>query len=41
MSLELTMAISRLMHGEDPEEIRREYGSEVLEDAISALENRV
>jgi hypothetical protein len=39
--VELTILISRLMQGEDPEALRREYGSELLEDAISVLENRI
>ena len=29
--------ISRLMEGEDPEVLRREYGSELVEEAISVL----
>ena len=39
--VELTILISRLMEGEDPEALRREYGSELLEDAFSMLENRI
>jgi hypothetical protein len=38
---ELTNLISRLMEDEDPEAFTREYGSELLEEAISALENRI
>jgi hypothetical protein len=29
------------MEGEDPEALRREYGSELVEEAISVLENRI
>jgi hypothetical protein len=39
--VELTILISRLMEGEDPEALRREYGSELVEEAISVLENRI
>lgn len=39
--LELPILISRLMEGDDPEALRREYGSELLEEAISVLENRI
>jgi hypothetical protein len=39
--VELTILISRLMEGEDPQALKREYSSELLEDAISALENRI
>jgi hypothetical protein len=39
--VDLTNLISRLMEGEDPEALRREYGSELLDDAISVLENRI
>jgi hypothetical protein len=39
--VELTTLISRLMQGEDPEALRREYGSELLEEAISVLESRI
>jgi hypothetical protein len=39
--VDLTNLISRLMEGEDPEPLRREYGSELVEDAISALESRI
>ena len=37
----LTILISRLMEGDDPETLRREYSSELVEDAISVLENRI
>lgn len=39
--LELPILISCLMEGDDPEALRREYGSELLEEAISVLENRI
>ena len=39
--VELTKLISRLMESEDPEALKREYGSELVEDAISVLENRI
>jgi hypothetical protein len=39
--VELTILISRLMEGEDPQALKREYGSELLEEAISELENRI
>jgi hypothetical protein len=38
---ELTNLISRLMEGEDPEPLKREYGSELVEEAISVLESRM
>jgi hypothetical protein len=38
---ELTILISRLMDGDDPEALRREYSSALVEDAISVLENRI
>ena len=38
---ELTNLISCLMEGEEPEALRREYGSELVEEAISVLENRI
>ena len=38
---ELTILISRLMEGEDPEALKRAYGSELLEGAISVLESRI
>ena len=38
---ELTNLISRLMEGEEPEALRREYGSELVEEAISVLDNRI
>jgi hypothetical protein len=37
----LTILISRLMEGDNPEALRREYSSELVEDAISVLENRI
>jgi hypothetical protein len=37
----LTILISRLMEGDDSEALRREYSSELVEEAISVLENRV
>jgi hypothetical protein len=37
----LTILISRLMEGNDIGALKREYGSELLEDVISALENRI
>ena len=39
--VDLPILISRLMQGEDPEALTQEYGSELLEDAISVLENRI
>ena len=39
--VDLTDLISRLMEGEDPEALRREYGSELVEGAISVLESRI
>ena len=39
--LELPILISCLMEGDDFEVLRREYGSELLEEAISELENRI
>ena len=39
--VELTTLISRLMEGEDPDALKRECGSELLEEAISVLENRI
>ena len=39
--VELTNLISRLMEGEDTEALKQEHGSELVEDAISALENRI
>jgi hypothetical protein len=39
--VELTTLISRLMQGEDPEALRREYDSGLLEDGISVLESRI
>jgi hypothetical protein len=40
-SLELTFAISALMHGRDPERLKEEYGTEVVEQAMTVLENRI
>ncbi len=39
--VELSNLISRLMEGEDPEALRRECGSELVEEAISVLDNRI
>jgi hypothetical protein len=39
--VELTLLISRLMEGDDPEVLKLKYGGELLEEAISALENRI
>ena len=39
--VELTILLSRLMEGEDAEALGREYGSELLEEAISVLESRI
>jgi hypothetical protein len=39
--VELANPISRLMEDEDPEALRREYVSELLEQVISAPENRI
>jgi hypothetical protein len=39
--VDLPLLISRLMEGDDPEVLRREYGSELVEEAISVLENRI
>jgi hypothetical protein len=38
---ELAILISRLMDGDDPEALRREYSSALVEDALSVLENRI
>jgi hypothetical protein len=38
---EFTILISRLMEGDDPEALKRKYGPELLEEAMSALENRL
>lgn len=40
-TVELSNLISRLMEGEDPEALRRECGSELVEEAISVLDNRI
>jgi hypothetical protein len=37
----LTILISRLMENDDSEALRREYSSELVEEAISVLENRI
>ena len=37
--VELTILISRLMEGKDPQALKREYGSELVEEVISELEN--
>jgi hypothetical protein len=37
----LTILISRLMEGDGSEALRREYSSELVEEAISVLENRI
>jgi hypothetical protein len=37
----LAILISRLMEADDCEALRREYSSELVEEAISALENRI
>jgi hypothetical protein len=39
--VELTIVVSRLMEGEDPQALKREYGSELVEEAIGELENRI
>ncbi len=39
--VEVTILISRLMEGENPETLKLKYGSELLEEAISELENRI
>jgi hypothetical protein len=39
--VELIIVVSRLMEGEDPQALKREYGSELVEEVISELENRV
>lgn len=39
--VELTNLISRLMEAEDPEVLKQEYGYELVEEAISELENRI
>jgi len=38
---ELTLLISRLMEGDEPQTLRRKYGSELVEEAISVLEHRI
>jgi hypothetical protein len=37
----LTPLISSLMEGDEPETLKLKYGSELLEEAISVLENRI
>ena len=37
----LTILITRLMEGSDPEVLRRKYSAELVEDAIGVLENRI
>ncbi len=39
--VEVTILISLLMEGEDPETLKLKYGSELLEEAMSELENRI
>lgn len=39
--VEVTILISRLMEGEDPETLKQKCGSELLEEAIGELENRI
>ena len=39
--VDLTNLISHLMEGEDLEPLRRESGSELVEEAISVLESRI
>ena len=41
IKVELTIVVWRLMGGEDPQALKREYGSELVEEMISELENRV
>lgn len=41
MKADLTILISRLMRGEDTGALKREYGSELVEEVISELGNRV
>ncbi|MBV8212339.1 MAG: hypothetical protein JOZ08_03835 [Verrucomicrobia bacterium] len=38
---DLTIAMARLMEGEDPETTKLRYGSQLVEEAISELENRI
>jgi hypothetical protein len=40
-NVDLPILISHLMEGEDPEALKREYGSELVEETISVLENRI
>jgi hypothetical protein len=39
--VEVTVLISRLMEVEEPETLKLKYGNELLEEAISELENRI
>lgn len=39
--VELTILISHLMEGEDPDALERECGSDLVDEAISVLENRI
>ena len=41
MNLDLTLAISRLMNGEDPQELSKEVGTELVEQAVETLERRI
>ena len=41
MKADLTILISRLMQGEDTGALKREYGSELVEEVISELGNRI
>jgi len=41
VKVELTLLISRLMEGGDPEALKLKYGPELVEEAISVLENRI
>jgi tryptophanase len=38
---DLTILISRLMQGEETGALKREYSSELVEEVISQLENRI
>lgn len=39
--VELTNLISCLIEGKKPEALKGEYGSELVEEALSVLENRI
>jgi hypothetical protein len=39
--VELTILISRLMEGGDTETVKLKYGPELVEEAITGLENRI